>query len=97
MASALVQGKQGCAVTAVKYVLIGIGLLAVLLIGSCAVIGYTTVKAVETVSPHGTELVKQIEAAADRQALKVHNDRMNREAAYGDYESDYGGGSDYAE
>lgn len=67
---------------AIKYVLMGFGLMGLLLLGSCMFIGYSTVKAVDEATSEGSQFRKDLEASAKDYELKRHNERLNAESSY---------------
>lgn len=68
-----------------RSMIMGLGLLALLWLGSCAIVGTTTVVAVSKVADTAAKTYKEEE-------LKYHNERDNEAAAYhehSDYSADY--------
>ena len=70
---------------ALRYVIMGIGMLGLVVLGSCALVGYTAVESVKSID--GAGIVREAEKSLDRQIIAAHNERMNAEAS--DPDSDY--------
>lgn len=75
--------------TGLKYILMGMGFMAMLIVGSCSVLTYKAVSVAEDAAANGEDAITRIEKAADRQVQKHKNDEFYREAAYADTTSDY--------
>jgi hypothetical protein len=75
------------AMTAFKYVLMGMGVMALLIVGSCSMLTYKAVEVAEDAAASGGSAIDRIEEAADRQAEKRRNDEFYRDAAYEDRSS----------
>ena len=67
---------------AVKYVLMGMGFMALLIVGSCSLLTYKAVEVAENAAANGGDAIDRIERAADRQVTRARNEEFYREAAY---------------
>jgi hypothetical protein len=70
----------------IKIMAAGTGLLLILIIGSCAAIGYTTVATVNGLAK--SDAAHKTGRKLDEWELKAHNEIGNRDAPYHEY-SDY--------
>jgi hypothetical protein len=67
----------------------GMGFMALLIVGSCTMLTYKAVDVAEDAAATGGDAITRLEEAADRQAEKRKNDEFYREAATADTTSDY--------
>jgi hypothetical protein len=88
MPTETVDRKRGSAMTAVKYLLMGMGVMALLVVGSCSMLTYSAVKVAESAAANGGDAIDRIEAAADRQVTRARNEEFYREAAASEDRSD---------
>ncbi len=75
--------------TGLKYILMGMGFMAVLIVGSCSMLTYKAVDVAQTAAANGGSAIDRLEQAADRQAEKRRNDDFYREAAYDSSSSEH--------
>jgi hypothetical protein len=82
MASAIIDRNRRAAMTAVKYLLMGMGVMALLIVGSCSMLTYSAVKIAETAAAGSGGAIDRLEKAADRQVTRARNEEFYREAAH---------------
>jgi len=70
----------------IKIMMAGAGLLMLLIVGSCAAIGYTTVATVDGLA--NSETAHKVRNKAGEWELRAHNEVGNRDEPYHEY-SDY--------
>lgn len=71
----------------IRNILIGIGFLFMLVIGSCTMLGMGAVSVGQAVVQKAGPAIEEAKREAERERLERHNERMNRRAAM--YDSDY--------
>jgi hypothetical protein len=74
--------NREAAVAAVKYVLMGMGFMALLIVGSCSLLTYKAVEVAENAAAGGGDAITRLEKAADRQVTRARNEQFYREASY---------------
>jgi hypothetical protein len=66
--------------TAVKYIMMGMGFMALLVIGSCSLLTYSAFKVAETAAVGGEDAIDRIEKASEKQITRLRNEQFYREA-----------------
>jgi len=66
---------------AIRNILIGIGFVCFLLIGSCTLLGMKAASTVQTMANQAAPAIEGLKDEIEKERIERHNERMNRESS----------------